>query len=180
MAWHAQAMKADTLRNGRQLTYGSYKDCSRPLRRCLKQLGSGSIEGGFNAVKTDNKALEEIATLVDIEKQVTMPSACVICTTYACVTLGWQPPSIHPCHWPWVDQQETAKVDCTKCGCHCCMLMQVVLREAENAGHTLDIESKSSASDVTSPMSPAVSTANSNLSCGTYLQALSTVFCTSE
>lgn len=98
-----RAMKADTLRNGRQLTYGSYKDCSRPLRRCLKQLGNGSIEGGFNAVKTDNKALEEIATLVDIEKQ-------------------------------------------------------VVLREAENAGHTLDIESKSSASDIASPMSPAVNT----------------------
>ncbi|KAL0023967.1 hypothetical protein WJX77_004039 [Trebouxia sp. C0004] len=98
-----RTMKADILRNGRQLTYGSYKDCSRPLRRCLKQLGSGSIEGGFNAVKTDNKALEEIATLVDIEKQ-------------------------------------------------------VVLREAENTGHTLDIESKSSASDVTSPMSPAVNT----------------------
>ena len=81
MAWPAQAMKADTLRNGRQLTYGSYKDCSRPLRRCLKQLGNGSIEGGFNAIKTDNKALEEIATLVDIEKQVTMPSAYVICIT---------------------------------------------------------------------------------------------------
>ncbi|DBA71896.1 TPA: hypothetical protein ACH3X2_010942 [Trebouxia sp. C0005] len=66
----------------------------------LTRLGSGSIEGGFNAVKTDNKALEEIATLVDIEQQ-------------------------------------------------------VVLKEAENAGYTLDFESKSSTSDVTSPMSPA-------------------------
>ena len=32
-----------------------------------------------------------------------------------------------------------------------------MLREAENAGHTLDLESKSSASDMTSPMSPQVS-----------------------
>ena len=171
-------MKADTLRNGRQLTYGSYKDCSRPLRRCLKQLGSGSIEGGFNAVRTDNKALEEIATLVDIEKQVTMASACVICITYTCVPLGWQSSSIHPRHWPLVDQQKTAKADCTKC--YCCMLMQVVLREAENAGHTLDIESKSSASDVTSPKSPAVSMASRKSPCCTYLQTLSTVFCTLE
>ena len=180
MAWPAQAMKADTLRNRRQLTYGSYKDCSRPLRRCLKQLGNGSIEGGFNAIKTDNKALEEIATLVDIEKQVTMPSAYVICITYTCVPLGWRCSSIHPYFRPWVDQQETAKVDCAKRGCHCCMLMQVVLREAESAGHTLDIESKSSASDVTSPMSPAVSTSYSNLSCCAYLQTLPMVFCTSE
>ena len=58
--------------------------------------------------------------------------------------------------------------------------MQVVLREAESAGHTLDIESKSSASDVTSPMSPAVSTSYSNLSCCAYLQTLPMVFCTSE
>ena len=67
---HLQAMKADTLSNGRQLAYGSYKDCSRPLRRCLKQLGSGSIDTGFNAMKTDNKALEEVAALVDVDKQV--------------------------------------------------------------------------------------------------------------
>ena len=36
-------------------------------------------------------------------------------------------------------------------------ITQVVLREAENAGATLDLESKSSASDITSPMSPVVS-----------------------
>ena len=65
-------MKVDTLPNGRQLTYGAYKDCSRPLRRCLKQLGSGSIEGGFNAIKTDSKALEEVAAVVDIAKQASL------------------------------------------------------------------------------------------------------------
>ena len=63
-------MKADTLPNGRQLTYGSYKDCSRPLRRCLKQLGSGSVDGGINAIKSDKKALEEVAAVVMVEKQV--------------------------------------------------------------------------------------------------------------
>lgn len=69
-------MKVDTLPNGRQLTYGAYKDCSRPLRRCLKQLGSGSVEGGFNAIRTDPKALEEVAAVVDIEKQVRSPLPC--------------------------------------------------------------------------------------------------------
>ena len=66
--------------NGRQLTYGAYKDCSRPLRRCLKQLGSGSIEGGFNAVRTDTKALEEVAAVVDIDKQVSVQArpCCVL------------------------------------------------------------------------------------------------------
>ena len=41
--------------------------------------------------------------------------------------------------------------------CQNALLLQIVLREAENAGHTLDLESKSSASDMTSPMSPQVS-----------------------
>lgn len=70
-----RAMKADTLPNGRQLTYGSYKDCSRPLRRCLKQLGSGSVDGGINAIKSDNKALEEVAAVVMVEKQVVLREA---------------------------------------------------------------------------------------------------------
>ena len=74
-------MKVDTLPNGRQLTYGAYKDCSRPLRRCLKQLGSGSIEGGFNAIKTDSKALEEVAAVVDIDKQVSFKQ----CWTDVCI-----------------------------------------------------------------------------------------------
>ena len=65
-----QAMKIDTLPNGRQLTYGAYKDCSRPLRRCLKQVGSGSVEGGIAAIKADSKALEEVSALLAVDNQV--------------------------------------------------------------------------------------------------------------
>ena len=64
-----QAMKVDTLPSGRQLTYGAYKDCSRPLRRCLKQLGKGSVEGGVVAIRSNSKALEEVAVMLDVEKQ---------------------------------------------------------------------------------------------------------------
>ena len=84
-------MKADTLSNGRQLTYGSYKDCSRPLRRCLKQLGSGSIERGFSSMKTDNKALEEVAALVDVDKQV--PFTC-----HPNMQVGHTPGAALSCH----------------------------------------------------------------------------------
>ena len=63
-------MKIDTLPNGRQLTYGAYKDCSRPLRRCLKQVGSGSIEGGIADIKADSKALEEVSALLAVDNRV--------------------------------------------------------------------------------------------------------------
>ena len=65
-------MKVDTLPNGRQLTYGAYKDCSRPLRRCLKQLGSGSIEGGTAAIKADSKALQEVSAILGVDNQVSL------------------------------------------------------------------------------------------------------------
>ena len=68
-------MGVDTLPNGRQLTYGAYKDCSRPLRRTLKQLGSGSVDQGVTAIKFDSKALEEVAALLGVEPQV---RTCVI------------------------------------------------------------------------------------------------------
>lgn len=62
-------MKVDTLCSGRQLTYGAYKDCSRPLRRCLKQLGKGSVEGGIVAIRSDSTALEEVTVMLDVDKQ---------------------------------------------------------------------------------------------------------------
>lgn len=65
-----QGMGVDTLPNGRQLTYGAYKDCSRPLRRTLKQLGSGSIDQGIAAIKFDSKALEEVGVLLSVDQQV--------------------------------------------------------------------------------------------------------------
>ena len=67
-----QAMGVDTLPTGRQLTYGAYKDCSRPLRRTLKQLGSGSIDQGIAAIKFDSKALEEVAALLTVDQQVSL------------------------------------------------------------------------------------------------------------
>lgn len=70
-----QAMKVDTLRSGRQLTYGAYKDCSRPLRRCLKQMGNGSMDGGLRAITSGSKALEEVAAMLDVEKQVRLMHA---------------------------------------------------------------------------------------------------------
>ena len=77
-----QAMKVDTLPSGRQLTYGAYKDCSRPLRRCLKLLGKGSVEGGIVAIRSNSKALEEVAAMLDVEKQARCRSCsrpCVPC-----------------------------------------------------------------------------------------------------
>ncbi|KAL3156386.1 hypothetical protein ABBQ38_000700 [Trebouxia sp. C0009 RCD-2024] len=68
-------MKVDTLRSGRQLTYGAYKDCSRPLRRCLKQMGNGSVDGGFRAITSGSKALEEVAAMLDVEKQAVLREA---------------------------------------------------------------------------------------------------------
>ena len=65
-----QIEKVDTLPNGRQLTYGEYRDASRPLRRCLKQLGSGSLDGGMATVLHNEAALNEVAQLIGIEKQV--------------------------------------------------------------------------------------------------------------
>ncbi|KAL3132079.1 hypothetical protein ABBQ32_008689 [Trebouxia sp. C0010 RCD-2024] len=70
-----RAMKVDTLRSGRQLTYGAYKDCSRPLRRCLKQMGNGSMDGGLRAITSGSKALEEVAAMLDVEKQAVLREA---------------------------------------------------------------------------------------------------------
>ena len=69
-----QAEKVDTLPNGRQLTYGEYRDATRSLRRCLRQLGSGSLEDGLQAVNDDDKALTEVAQLIHVDKQVCWPA----------------------------------------------------------------------------------------------------------
>ena len=65
-----QAEKVDTLPNGRQLTYGEYRDMCRPLRRTLKQLGSGSLDAGLSAVMIREDAMNEVAQLIGIDKQV--------------------------------------------------------------------------------------------------------------
>jgi hypothetical protein len=66
----------DTLPNGRQLTYGEYRDSSRPLRRLLKQLGSGSLEAGMNVVLTQEEARNSVSQLIGIATQVTSLHLC--------------------------------------------------------------------------------------------------------
>lgn len=68
-----QAEKVDTLPNGRQLTYGEYRDVGRPLRRMLKQLGAGSLEKGLAALNSSEGALQEVAQLVHVEPAVSPP-----------------------------------------------------------------------------------------------------------
>jgi len=74
----AQTEKVDTLPNGRQLTYGEYRDSSRPLRRLLKQLGSGSLEAGMNVVLTQEEARSSVSQLIGIATQVGTPPPHVI------------------------------------------------------------------------------------------------------
>ena len=93
-------MKVDTLPNGRQLTYGAYKDCSRPLRRCLKQLGSGSIEGGIAAIKADSKALQEVSAILGVDNQVSLSVLLGVWLMLSCL-LEWineQGSSLHQQH----------------------------------------------------------------------------------
>ena len=70
MAFPVQREKVDTLPNGRQLTYGEYRDASRPLKRFLKQLGSGSLEAGLAFVLQHEDAQTSISQLIGIDKQV--------------------------------------------------------------------------------------------------------------
>ena len=65
-----QHEKVDTLQNGRQLTYGEYRDASRPLRRSLKQLGSGSLEAGLAFILQHEDAQASISQLIGVDKQV--------------------------------------------------------------------------------------------------------------
>ena len=57
----------DVLPNGSHLSFGSYQEESRPLRRLLKQVGGGSIEGGLLAVQQDPNALRELANVLCID-----------------------------------------------------------------------------------------------------------------
>lgn len=61
-----QKCETDTLGNGRQLTYGDYRDASRALRRSLKQLGSGALEAGIRQLTASEAAAEEVASLIGV------------------------------------------------------------------------------------------------------------------
>ena len=60
----------DVLPNGSHLSFGSYQEESRPLRRLLKQVGGGSIQGGLLAVQQDPNALRELANALCIDTKV--------------------------------------------------------------------------------------------------------------
>ncbi len=60
----------NTLASGRPLGYGEYKDCARPLRRQLKQYGSGSLEGGLRFAQTNGDALAELVALLNVDRPV--------------------------------------------------------------------------------------------------------------
>ena len=63
----AQAQRVNTLASGRPLGYGEYKDCTRPLRRLLKQYGSGSLEAGLRFAKANGNALAELVALLNVD-----------------------------------------------------------------------------------------------------------------
>ena len=65
-----QKCETDTLENGRQLTYGDYRDASRALRRSLKQLGSGALKAGIRQLTASEAAAEEVAALIGVDAQV--------------------------------------------------------------------------------------------------------------
>lgn len=65
-----QTEKVDTLQNGRQLTYGEYRDACRPLKRFLKQLGSGSLEAGLAFILQHEDAQTNTSQLTGVDKQV--------------------------------------------------------------------------------------------------------------
>lgn len=76
----------DVLPNGSHLSFGSYQEESRPLRRVLKQVGGGSVGGGLLAVQQDQNALRELASALCIDTKVALdfrraPSAALCCIT---------------------------------------------------------------------------------------------------
>ena len=81
--------QVDTLPNGRQLTYGEYRDMGRPLRRMLKQLGAGSLEEGLLSLRHQETALLEVSQLTGVSDAV---SAWLLGCTCSC--------SYTPASWP--------------------------------------------------------------------------------
>ena len=72
-----QNQRVNTLASGRPLGFGDYKDASRPLRRLLKQYGSGSLEAGLKFAKNNGNAVAELVALLGIDRLVRLYSAVV-------------------------------------------------------------------------------------------------------
>ncbi|CAL8462026.1 g1557 [Coccomyxa elongata] len=62
--------RLDVLPNGSHLTFGSYGEESRPLKRTLKQVGGGSVEGGLAAVCQNDQAMRELVTVLDVDAKI--------------------------------------------------------------------------------------------------------------
>ena len=58
------------LPGGRPLGFGDYKDASRPLRRLLKQYGSGCLESGLHFSKNNSNAIAELVLLLAVDRPV--------------------------------------------------------------------------------------------------------------
>ncbi len=65
-----QDERLDVLPNGSHLSFGNYSEESRPLKRALKQVGGGSVEGGLSAVKIDEQAMREVISVLKVDAKV--------------------------------------------------------------------------------------------------------------
>ncbi len=75
------------LPNGSHLSFGSYQEESRPLRRLLKQVGGGSIQGGLLAVQQDPNAMRELANALCIDTKVAPRSRGTLSIVLGCFGL---------------------------------------------------------------------------------------------
>ena len=65
-----QEQQVNTLPNGRPLGFGDYKDASRPLRRVLKQFGSGNLEEGVKCIRGSTDSINEMVRMLSIDRSV--------------------------------------------------------------------------------------------------------------
>lgn len=63
------------LPTGAHLAFGAYQEEGRPLRRLLKQLGGGSLQGGLLTLQKDPDALRELASAISVDTKVILSSA---------------------------------------------------------------------------------------------------------
>ena len=58
----------------------------RPLRRMLKQLGSGSLDRGLQQLRSDETALQELAQLIHVEPAVSASCMLTVRCANPCCT----------------------------------------------------------------------------------------------
>lgn len=57
------------LPGGRDLPGADYRDITKPVRRMLRQLGSGNLTAGVASLQSDDVALGELARLLEVSGQ---------------------------------------------------------------------------------------------------------------